>query len=194
MLVGYARVSTSDQDTALQRDALRRAGVRTVFEEKRSAVASRPELERALRSLKPGDVFVVYKVDRLARSLSHLLGILRRIEDARAEFRSLTEPIDTASSAGRLMLQLLGAFAEFERSLIRERSRAGQLAAVAAGWRPGRPRSFDYEEAARLNARGLSYAAVGERLGVSRVAVKYALRVVADGRGAVWPSANERGG
>ena len=190
MLVGYARVSTVDQDTALQLAALRGAGVRKVFDEKRSAVVSRPELELALRALRAGDVLVVYKVDRLARSLSDLLSILRRIEEAGAEFRSLTEPINTASPAGRLMLQLLGAFAEFERSLIRERSRAGQLAAVEAGWLPGRPRSFDYLEAVRLCNQGLSAPAVARRLGVGTAAVRYAVRAVREGRGATWPSAN----
>ena len=195
MLMGYARVSTSDQDTALQRDALRRAGVRRVYEEKRSAVVARPQLDVALRALRPGDVLVVYKVDRLARSLSDLLSILRRIDASGAGFRSVTEPIDTTSAAGRLMLQILGAFAEFERSLIRERSRAGQLAAVEAGWLPGRPRKFDYLQAARLRDQGLSAPAVARRLGVSTAAVRYGLRVVREGRGSVWPSANgKRGG
>jgi DNA invertase Pin-like site-specific DNA recombinase len=96
MLVGYARVSSSEQETTLQRDALRRAKVRRVFEEKRSATAWRPQLDAALSSLDPGDVLVVYKVDRVARSLSDLLAILRRIEIAGAGFRSLTEPIDTS--------------------------------------------------------------------------------------------------
>jgi DNA invertase Pin-like site-specific DNA recombinase len=195
MLVGYARVSTADQDTLLQRDALERAGVGRVFEEKRSAVSARPQLDKALRALRAGDVLVVYKVDRLARSLSHLLSILRRIEEAKAEFRSLTEPIDTTSPAGRLMLQLLGAFAEFERSLIRERSRAGVEAAVRGGVVLGRPRAFDYLEAARLKRdEGLSARAVGERLGVSKRAVEYGLAVVRAGRGGVWPTANERRG
>ena len=195
MLIGYARVSTVDQDTALQRDALKRAGVERVFQEKKSAVSARPELDRALKALKPGDVLVVYKVDRLARSLSHLLSILRRIEEANAEFRSLTEPIDTTTPAGRLMLQLLGAFAEFERSLIRERSQAGVRAAVESGVVLGRPRQFDYLEAARLKRdEGLSARAVGERLGVSKRAVEYGLSIVRSGRGGVWPSANVRRG
>jgi len=142
MLVGYARVSSSEQETTLQRDALKRAKVRRVYEEKRSATSWRPQLDAALRALEPGDVLVVYKVDRVARSLSDLLSILRRIEIAGAGFRSLTEPIDTSSAAGRLMLQLLGAFAEFERNMIRERSMAGQAAARERGARIGRPRSM----------------------------------------------------
>ena len=150
MLVGYARVSTLDQETALQLDALRRAGVRRVYEEKRSAVAARPELDSALRALRPGDVLVVYKVDRLARSLSNLLSILRRIDDAGAQFRSLTEPIDTTTAAGRLMLQLLGAFAEFERSLIRERSSAGLVAARERGVKLGRPSKLTAKQGAAI--------------------------------------------
>lgn len=101
-----------------------------------------PRLDAALQSLGPGDLLVVYKVDRVARSLSDLLAILRRIEIAGAGFRSLTEPIDTSTAAGRLMLQLLGAFAEFERSMIRERSMAGQATARERGARIGRPRSM----------------------------------------------------
>lgn len=149
MLVGYARVSSSEQETTLQRDALARAGVDHVFEEKRSAVARRPQLAATLASLSPGDVLVVYKVDRLARSLVDLLQIVQRVVDAGAVFRSLTEPIDTGTPAGRMTLQLLGAFAEFERAMIRERSIAGQEAARERGARIGRPRALSEAEAGR---------------------------------------------
>lgn len=142
MLIGYARVSSTEQETTLQRDALRRAKVRRIVEEKRSSLQARPALEALLDVLAPGDIVVVYKVDRFARSLADLLRILDRIEAAGASFRSLTEPIDTASPAGRMMMHLLGAFAEFERSMIRERSMAGQLAAVERGARLGRPRAL----------------------------------------------------
>lgn len=180
MLVGYARVSTVDQNTSLQRDALRRAGVRRVYEEKRSSVLSRPQLEAALDALRPGDVLVVYKVDRLARSLSHLLAILRRIEEAHAEFRSLTEPIDTTTPAGRLMLQLLGAFAEFERSLIRERSSAGLDAARARGVRLGRPESLTDRQRAAVVAmveRGATRTAAARRFSVHLSTITRVLRV-----------------
>ena len=113
MLFGYARVSTHDQDTALQVAALRSAKVDRVFEEKASGVMKRAALEALLYSVRAGDVIVVYKVDRFARSLADLLRILARIEAAGAAFRSLTEPIDTSTPVGRLMLQLLGSFAEF---------------------------------------------------------------------------------
>lgn len=185
MLVGYARVSTKEQDTALQRDALRRARVRVVHEEKVSAVAVRPALDALLKALRPGDVLVVYKVDRLARSLSDLLGILRRIEGASAEFRSLTEPIDTTTPAGRLMLQLLGAFAEFERSLIRERSAAGLSAARERGVRLGRPESLTVRQRAavvRMCEAGATYAAAGRRFSVHPSTVTRVLRVARNSR------------
>lgn len=150
MLIGYARVSTNEQDTRLQLDALDRAGVQTIYQEKRSAVAVRPVLESMLAKLVPGNVVVVYKVDRFARSLVHLLTILDRIERHGATFRSITEPIDTSTLAGRMMMQMLGAFAEFERGMIRERSIAGQQAAILRGVKVGRRRSLPANDEADL--------------------------------------------
>ena len=141
-------------------------------------MAYRPALDAALRSLKVGDVLVVYKVDRLARSLSDLLAILRRIEEAGAEFQSLTEPIDTTTPAGRLMLQLLGAFAEFERSLIRERSAAGLVAARERGVRLGRPRGLSVRAeaaAVQLVLAGISKAEVARQYAVHPNTVSRAL-------------------
>lgn len=146
MLVGYARVSTLDQETDLQFDALRRAGVRKIYSEKTSGVSARPQLQRLLSDLKFGDQLVVYKLDRLARSLRDLLGIIERLDGMSCDFKSLTEPIDTSSPAGRLMLQILGAVAEFERSLIRERSIAGQVAAFNRGVKLGVKRRSITEE------------------------------------------------
>lgn len=154
MLVGYARVSTVQQDTALQRAAFARAGVRRVIEEKRSGGGARPLLEGLLNKLKPGDVVVVYKIDRLARSLVDLLRILQRITDAGAEFRSLTEPLETATPVGRMMLQLLGAFAEFERALIRERCCAGLYAAMARGVVVGRRPRVERADVVELRGGG----------------------------------------
>jgi len=140
MLIGYARVSTHEQETHLQIDALRKAGVETIFEEKRSGGdRKRPVLEAVVCGLQPGDCLVVFKLDRIARSLSHLLEILARIEAAGATFKSLTETIDTTTPAGRMMMQIIGAFAEFERELIRERTRAGMQSAIRRGVRLGRP-------------------------------------------------------
>lgn len=178
MLIGYARVSTQQQETALQRAAFKRAGVRRVIEEKRSGGASRPVLEALIGSLRPGDVLVVYKVDRLARSPSDLLRLLERIASRGASFRSLTEPIETETSVGRLMLQLLGAFAEFERSVIRERCEAGRREAVARGVRFGRPRAFSRTELGELLDEGLSYAECARRLGVDASSVSRAAKLL----------------
>lgn len=162
MLFGYARVSTHDQDNALQVAALRAAGVHRVFEEKASGVSKRSALEALLYSIRAGDVVVVYKVDRFARSLADLLRVLARIEAAGASFRSLTEPIDTGSPVGRLMLQLLGSFAEFERSVIRERTEAGKRSAMARGVRFGRPRKIDVEALPSMRAQGLNARQIAE--------------------------------
>ncbi len=134
MLIGYARVSTQEQETDMQIDALRKAGVTLIHEEKRSGGdRKRPVLAKVLDDLQPGDTLVVYKLDRVARSLKHLLEILERLEEIKVGFRSLTETIDTTTPAGRMMMQIIGAFAEFERELIRERTRAGIKAAKARG-------------------------------------------------------------
>lgn len=176
MLFGYARVSTVDQETALQRAALSGAGVGRVFEEKRSAGGSRPLLEAMLYSLRRGDVVVVYKVDRLARSLSDLLRILERISSAGAAFRSLTEPLDTGTPVGRMLLQLLGCFAEFERAVIRERCAAGRVAAVERGVRFGRPRKLPSTEVLReLEASGVTRAEMARRYGCALASVRRVL-------------------
>lgn len=172
MMVGYARVSTSEQDTRLQRDAFKRAGVRRIFEEKASAVGDRPVLRDCLRRLKPGDVLVVWKLDRLARSLRDLLDLLdllETLEQLGCSFRSLTEPIDTTSALGELVIQILGAVAQFERRLIRERVVAGQVAAMARGVRYGRPYSLDAAQRAeivRLYNMGLTKAEIARRFSV----------------------------
>lgn len=153
MLVGYARVSTEDQDTALQMDALAACGVIKVFQEKRSAVKRRPVLASMLVSLRPGDVVVCYKVDRMARSLADLLGILERIELAGATFKSITEPIETNTAVGRLLMQMVGAFAEFERNLIRERTTAGIAAARSRGVHFGRARAMSARDEAECVAK-----------------------------------------
>lgn len=141
MKYGYGRVSTLAQDTALQEDAFKRTGVEHIVLEKWSSVGARPKLMALLSQLRAGDVLIVYKLDRLGRSLQDLLSILDRINGVGAAFRSLTEPIDTGTAAGKFMFSILGAAAEFERSLIRERSIAGQRAARARGKVCGRPRS-----------------------------------------------------
>lgn len=132
-LIGYARVSSRDQETHLQLDALKAAGVQEIHQEKTSSVGTRPELQKVLASLQKGDTLVVYKMDRIARSLKDLLGILDRIQVAGAAIRSLTEPLDTSGPIGMFMVQVLGAVAQLERSMIRERAIAGQVAARMRG-------------------------------------------------------------
>jgi DNA invertase Pin-like site-specific DNA recombinase len=140
MLFGYARVSKGeDQSTAAQRRLLREAGAEKVYEETASGGRwDRPELARLLDQLRPGDVVLVWKLDRLSRSLKDLLHLLERIEAAGAGFRSLTESIDTTTPAGRMMMQMLGSFAEYERAMVRERTAAGLAAARAEGRVGGR--------------------------------------------------------
>jgi DNA invertase Pin-like site-specific DNA recombinase len=145
LLLGYARVSRGDeQNNALQAKALRGAGCRRLFEEAASGGRwDRPELHRMLDQLRVGDTVVVWKLDRLSRSLKDVLHIMDRIADAGAGFRSVTENIDTTTPAGRMMMQMVGSFAEFERAMIRERTSAGIAAARAEGRVGGRRKKLD---------------------------------------------------
>src|SRR5688500_9734242 len=140
MLFGYARVSRGEeQSTAMQRRLLREAGAEKIYEETASGGRwDRPELKRLLDQLRPGDVVLVWKLDRLSRSLKDLLHLLERIEAAGAGFRSLTESIDTTTAAGRMLTQMLGSFAEYERAMVKERTAAGLAAARAEGRVGGR--------------------------------------------------------
>src|SRR6202171_5657367 len=122
MQIGYARVSTGDQETAVQVAALKKAGCERIYREKASGGRwDRPELQRLLNHLRAGDVLVVWKLDRLSRSLRDVLTMMERLGEAKVGFRSLTEAIDTTTAAGRMMMQMVGAFAEFERAMLRER-------------------------------------------------------------------------
>ena len=170
--VGYARVSTKQQETALQLAALRAAGVHTIVEEMRSGAAVRPALDGCLASLRPGDELVAYKIDRLARSLVDLLRILDRVAKAGATFRSLTEPIETKSPAGRMMVQMLGASAEIERAIIIERCQAGRAEAVIRGVRFGRREDVQLIEVLRLRGEGLTWREVGHRLGCDKATAR----------------------
>lgn len=180
-LVGYARVSTQDQDTALQLDALRTAGCTEIFEEKASGASrrGRKELARCLASLRKGDVLIVYKIDRIARSLFDLLEILRLLGDVGATIKSITEPLDTTNSMGVFVVQILGAVAQLERSMIRERSIAGQLAARERGRHPGRNRVMHPDIEAQAVAEYLegevTYLELGKKYGVSGSAMKRAV-------------------
>lgn len=168
--VGYARVSTADQDTALQLDALGKAGVCVVFKESGSGVGPRPVLQRVIASLCFGDVLVVWKIDRVARSLSDLLLILAKLKAAGASIKSLTEPIDTSTPIGEFTFQILGAVAQLERSMIRERVMAGQIAARARGKRWGPARLFsdgDLPKLAGMWHWGFEQSLLAEMFGVS---------------------------
>lgn len=176
MLIGYARVSTRDQETHLQLDALNRAGADRIFQDKSSGVGARPQLHQALASIKAGDHFIVWKLDRIARSLFDLLAIIDRINTAGGSIRSLTEPIDTASPYGRFTLQVLGSVAELERSIIKERIMAGQAAARERGVPMGRPRLLDEEGEAlavdMYTAGAGTTRDIGSVLGVSQSAIR----------------------
>lgn len=138
--IGYARVSTDDQHLDLQRDALHKAGCADIYEEKMSGKqADRPALQQCLRSLRSGDTLVVWRLDRLGRSLSDLVKIVADLESKGVAFESLTEKIETSSATGRLVFHVFAALAEFERNLIRERTYAGLQAARARGRNGGRP-------------------------------------------------------
>tara|TARA_R110001583_G_scaffold58364_3_gene174095 strand:- start:18870 stop:19472 length:603 start_codon:yes stop_codon:yes gene_type:complete len=139
MIIGYARVSTQDQNPDFQIDALEKAGCEQIFQEKFTGrLRERPELSQCLRMLRKGDVLVVWKLDRLARSLKDLVEIVQDLHDREIGFKSLTESIDTTSSGGRLVFHIFGALAEFEHDLIRERTKAGLQAARARGRKGGR--------------------------------------------------------
>src|ERR1700680_4898016 len=134
MQIGYARVSTDDQDTATQVAALKSAGCERIYREKASGGRwDRPELHKLLNQLRKGDVLVVWKLDRLSRSLRDVLTIMERVQEQKAGFRSLTEAVDTTTPAGRMMMQMVGAFAEFERAMLKERTYAGLEAARKEG-------------------------------------------------------------
>jgi DNA invertase Pin-like site-specific DNA recombinase len=153
MTIGYARVSTEDQNLDLQQDALKQAGCRRVFEEAASgALRNRPQLLEAIEFLQPGDTLVVWKLDRLARSLSQLIETVDRLQAKGCGFKSVTEAIDTTTPSGRLIFHIFGALAEFERSLIRERTLAGLKAARARGRKGGRPKALDEQRLAIAEA------------------------------------------
>src|SRR5882724_7353399 len=139
MKIGYARVSTLDQNPALQLVALKKEGCEKIFTDKASgALRKRPELEKCLKRLNAGDVLVVWKLDRLGRSLRDLITLLDDLKGQGVQFKSLTESIDTQTSTGRAMWQMVGVLAELERSLIQERTKAGRAAAQARGVKMGR--------------------------------------------------------
>jgi DNA invertase Pin-like site-specific DNA recombinase len=168
MFIGYARVSTQDQDTDAQIAALKSSGCELVFQEKASGGRwERPELHRLLEQLRKGDVLVVWKLDCLSRSLKDVLFLMEKVEQAAAGFRSLTEVIDTTSPGGRMMMQMVGTFAEFERALLRERTQNGLNAARKQGRIGGRRpklKKHQQDEIVNLVNSGQKNAADAARL------------------------------
>lgn len=180
MFIGYARVSTADQTLALQEDALHAAGCTRIFKDVISgSTTDRPGLTAALDHCRSGDVLVVWKLDRLGRSLAHLLTVVQQLQAAGVGLRSLQENLDTTSAGGKLIFHIFGALAEFERGLIRERTAAGLAAARVRGRVGGRPRRLSPDQVAlarRLLAQpDVGVAQVAEMLQVSRQTIYRAL-------------------
>ena len=178
--VGYARVSTLDQDLSLQLDALAAAGCGKVFEDRASgASAERAGMQAALDYVRDGEVLVVWKLDRLGRSLPYLIETVTELAKRGVGFRSLTEAIDTTTSGGRLILHIFGALGQFERDLIRERTRAGLAAAAARGRTGGRKPAVTEDELRRARehiAKGLTVREAATRVKVGKTALYKALR------------------
>src|SRR5512134_2729913 len=173
MLIGYARVSTTDQTLDLQKDALEKAGCTKIFTDYASgAKAERKGLEDALNYVRAGDTLVVWRLDRLGRSLPHLIETIKGLAKRDIGFKSLTEQIDTTTSGGKLIFHIFGALAEFERDIIRERTQAGLSAARARGRKGGRPKAFTpkkQEQALTLyNAKNHTIDEVCRTLNISR--------------------------
>lgn len=183
MLFGYARVSTEDQLLNLQTDALTKAGVANeqIYHEQVSGVKTkRPQLTECLRSMREGDVLIVWRLDRLGRSVPELIRIMVDLEKRGIQFKSLSEAIDTTTVAGKMVFHMLAAFAEFERNLISERTKAGLKAARARGHRGGRPPKVTPKKLkivkALLGDPTVTMQEASEAIGVSRAAVYRALK------------------
>jgi DNA invertase Pin-like site-specific DNA recombinase len=171
--IGYARVSRDDQNLNLQRDALKKAGCSVIYEEIISGKSvDRPELNQCLKALRPGDTLIVWRLDRLGRSLPDLVKVVSELEKAGIGFESLAEKIETSSAAGCLVFHFFSALAEFERNLIRERTHAGLAAARARGRSGGRKRKLDDKQMREIKAilrdPNVHVSDVARRYGVSR--------------------------
>jgi DNA invertase Pin-like site-specific DNA recombinase len=175
-IIGYARVSTTDQNPQLQLDALSDAGAARVFTDHgvSGSKASRPQLDAALNHLREGDVLTVWKLDRLGRNTQHVLAVVEKLTSRGILFRSLTEGLHTDGPMGKAMLTIMAAFAQLERDTMIERTRAGLAAAAANGRKGGRPRKVDVADAAKarsLREKGITATDIGKMLGVSRATV-----------------------
>jgi DNA invertase Pin-like site-specific DNA recombinase len=184
-VIGYARVSTTDQDLSIQEAALRAAGCDVIRAEKRSGTTTqgRDELRIILDFLHAGDVLVITRVDRLARSIADLQDIVRQVRARGASLKATEQPIDTGTAAGKCFFDMLGVFAEFETNLRKERQLEGIARAKAAGVYRGRRVSIDAATVREMSARGLGPTAIAKALGIGRASV---YRIVEAGQG--WQS------
>jgi DNA invertase Pin-like site-specific DNA recombinase len=172
-IIGYARVSTTDQDLSIQQAPLKAAGCEVIRAEKRSGTTTkgRDELRTVLEFLRDGDVLMVTRIDRLARSIGDLQDIVRAVRSAGASLKATEQPIDTSTAAGKCFLDMLGVFAEFETNLRRERQLEGIAKAKAAGVYKGRPASIDANQVRKLNADGLGPSEIAKALNIGRASV-----------------------
>lgn len=182
MKIGYARISTPEQNINLQIDALKKAGCAEIFTDKASgAKEDRPGLRDVFRHLREGDTIVVWKLDRLGRSIKHLIELMKDIENRNATFISLQENIDTTSSMGRLLFHFISALCEFERGLIAERTQAGLIAARARGRFGGRRHKLTEKECVRLclvhDQKTLSMTEIANMFGISKMSIYNYLRL-----------------
>lgn len=176
MLIGYARCSTADQNLDLQMDALKKLGCEIIYQDVMSgAVDDRPGLQQALQASQSGDIFVCWKLDRMGRSLQHLINTITDLSSRGIGFKTITESIDTTTPSGRLVMHIFAALAEFERSLIQQRTRAGLEAARRRGRIGGRPSKLS-ENQSRIaeqlfSERNISVEEIAQSLGVSRTTI-----------------------
>ena len=182
MIIGYARVSTIEQDTALQLDNLQRSGCEKIYQESVSGISkTRPELDKCLDNLRSGDTLIVWRLDRLGRSLKDLVSIITDLELRNVGFRSITEAIDTTTSGGKLVFHIFAALAEFERKLIQDRTKAGLAAARARGRKGGRPPKLSNSQIKNAKAMLLdpqmTKAEVARHFAVSRTTVIFRRRL-----------------
>ncbi len=181
--IGYARVSTDDQNLHLQRDALEKAGCQVIYEDKASGKnTERPELEACLKALRSGDTLVVWRLDRLGRSLGDLVKLVMTLEEQKIGFESLQEKIETTSASGKLVFHVFAALAEFERNLISERTRAGLKAARARGRLGGRKPKLKQKDIREIKALlkdpNIPVSDIAKRFGVSRTTIYNRVGVV----------------
>jgi len=180
MKIGYARVSTDDQSFALQMDALTQSGCERIYCDKISgSTTSRPEFDKMMDALRPGDILTVWKLDRIGRSLRHLIEVVEGLHQQSIELHLITEGIDTSTPAGRMAYQMMGAVAEYERNIIKERVNAGLASAKARGRVGGRKPALTVEKrkqaVALFNSKTMSVAGIAKMFGISRPTLyKYA--------------------